>query len=296
MLPTSFDVEEESMSQDRGLGSGNVRDLAGQVVLVTGGGRGLGRAFAQALAEAGAVVAAVSRTSEELEETVRHIEAAGGQAAAFRADVTDWAMVQTLVEQVERRLGPIAVLVTAAGIYGTVGPLAEADPETWWRTMEANLRSKVLCARAVLPGMIARRRGRIINMGSSAGAGGGRNMSAYACSYAAVLRLTGALAAEGAEHGVSVFSISPGTVGTEAVTRVAEGEWGKWIPALHEALHAGRLNPPDRAAQLVVLLAAGKADALSGRHVGPRIIEELSRPERVEEIVAQDLYTLRLRT
>jgi NAD(P)-dependent dehydrogenase (short-subunit alcohol dehydrogenase family) len=266
-------------------------DLTGWVALVTSGGRGLGRAFALALAAAGARVAVVARTPAELANTAARAVEAGGQAAAFPADAADRGAMDRVVEQVENQLGVIDVLVSAASVYGVFGPLWRADPDVWWRTVEANLRTKVIYARAILPGMVARGHGRIINVGSAAG----DDMSAYSCAYAAVLRLTSTLAVEGKARGISIFSISPGMVLTESFRHVIDGDWGRWKPRLREMLRAGRLNPPDAGARLVVFLAAGNADALSGRHVGPSIMDELAQPNRVEQILSDDLYSLQLR-
>jgi len=125
-------------------------DLRGQVAVVTGGGRGLGRAFAQALAAAGAAVAVLARSADELAETVAAVERAGGRAREFRADVTDAAVVRTAIAAVEQALGPVDLLVNNAGVAGPFGPFWETDPDTWWRAVDVNLRGQILCAHAVL--------------------------------------------------------------------------------------------------------------------------------------------------
>ena len=137
-----------------------------KVAVVTGGGRGLGRAFAQALAASGYAVAVVARTAAELAETVTLIERSGGRASAFPADVTDAPAVDCAFTDVERSLGPVDLLVNNAGVIGPLGPFAESDAGQWWRTIEVNLQGQILCAHRVVPGMIARRRGRIINIAS----------------------------------------------------------------------------------------------------------------------------------
>ena len=148
-------------------GGAMANELVGQVALVTGGGRGIGRAIAQALATAGAAIAVTARSEDQLRETVALIERAGGRALALPADVTDRQAVEHLVADIERQLGPVDVLVNNAGIVGPLGPLWEADPEAWRRCLDVNLYGAFLCARAVLPGMVARRRGRIINMSTA---------------------------------------------------------------------------------------------------------------------------------
>jgi short chain dehydrogenase len=140
--------------------------LTDSVALVTGGGRGIGRAIALALAREGAAIAIAARSPEELGRTLAELHVIHGRAIAVRADVTDRAAVERTVADTEARLGPIDFLVNNAGSASTVGPIWEVDPDEWWREVEVNLRGPLLCARAVLPGMIARRRGRIVNMAS----------------------------------------------------------------------------------------------------------------------------------
>ncbi len=144
------------------------KELAGQVAIVTGGGRGIGRAIAQALAAAGASVAGVARSADQLAETVSSITSANGRAIALTADVMDQSAIEHAVAQTEQQLGPVDLLVNNAGSLVAIGPLWEADPKEWWRDMEINLRGTFLCARAVLPSMVARRHGRIINTSAAA--------------------------------------------------------------------------------------------------------------------------------
>jgi NAD(P)-dependent dehydrogenase (short-subunit alcohol dehydrogenase family) len=143
-------------------------DLTDQVALVTGGGRGLGRAFALALAAAEAKVAVMARTAAQLEETVQLIEGAGGCALAIPGDVSVPAAVAHVVTTTEQQLGPVDLLVNNAGWYapGSLGYAWEVGPEAWWYTFEINLRGAFLCARALLPGMLQRHRGRIVNVSS----------------------------------------------------------------------------------------------------------------------------------
>jgi NAD(P)-dependent dehydrogenase (short-subunit alcohol dehydrogenase family) len=268
--------------------------LAGQAALVTGGGRGIGRAIALALARAGAAVAVLARSAEQLADVVAAITASGGRAIALSADVTDRAAVEAAVAEAERRLGPPDLLVNNAGVGGPVGPLAESDPDAWWRCVEVNLRGPLLCCRAVLSGMLTRRRGRVVNVASGAGTRAIPNLSAYVTAKAALIRLTENLAAEVRESGVRVFAIQPGTVRTamaEAVLDCAEGR--RRLPWLVVLFERGQDVPPERAGELVVLLASGRADALSGRFLAVEWdMEGLVR--RAEELAGTDALTLRL--
>jgi NAD(P)-dependent dehydrogenase (short-subunit alcohol dehydrogenase family) len=172
-----------------------------QIALVTGGSKGLGRAFARALADASAQVAVTARHEGELNNTVAEIEERGGRGFAFPADVTDSEAVARLVAAVEETLGPVDLLVNNAGSFRAFGSLAEVDPGEWWREVEINLRGPFLCARAVLPGMIERKKGRIINVASFAGLVPIETISAYCVSKAALIRLSEQLALETQEPG-----------------------------------------------------------------------------------------------
>jgi NAD(P)-dependent dehydrogenase (short-subunit alcohol dehydrogenase family) len=271
-------------------------DLTGQVAIVTGSGRGIVRAMALALAEAGAAVAVVARTEDQLAETVALIERAGGRALAISVDVTDQQAVEQMVREVGRQLGPVDLLVNNAGAGEPGGPLWEVDPDRWWHVLDVNLRGPFLCSRAILPSMIARRQGRIINTASGAGLKAMTYMSAYVISKTALIRLTENLAAETVEHGISVFAIHPGTVRTAMwETVLASPELDKWKPGLRRIFERGRDIAPDRAANLVAFLASGKADALSGCFISVRD-DVTEMVQRAEEIQRDDLYTLRLRT
>ena len=185
-------------------------DLSGQVALVTGGGRGIGRAVAVALAEAGASVAVTARTVEQVDETVRMIRDAGGTAEALPADVSAPEAVEGLVCDITERLGPVDLLVNNAGIPSPPGRDWEHDAERWWYVIQVNVRGPYLLSRAVLPGMIERRRGRIVNVLGSSSYLASPYSSAYTTSKAALYSMTRSLAAATQEYGISVFQLRPG--------------------------------------------------------------------------------------
>jgi NAD(P)-dependent dehydrogenase (short-subunit alcohol dehydrogenase family) len=241
-------------------------DRTGQVAIVTGGGRGIGRAIAIGLASAGDSVAVVARSEDQIVDTAGHIVQAGGRAIAVPADVSDPEAVEQMVREVERVLGQVDLLVNNAGLAGPIGPTWEVDPGEWWRCLEVNLRGPMLCSRVVLPGMIARGCGRIVNVASGAGTWAIPHLGAYVTSKTALIRLTEIVAAEAAEHGVKVFAIEPGTVRTAMAEYALESEAGRrWMPWFQDVFKQRRDVPPYHAARLVTLLASGRADALSGR-------------------------------
>jgi NAD(P)-dependent dehydrogenase (short-subunit alcohol dehydrogenase family) len=235
------------------------------VALVTGGGRGIGRAFALALSKQGWRVAAASRTQAELTETLRLLNA-GADAIAIQADVTGQRAVESMVATVEEKLGPVDLLVNNAGAGPPFGPLWESGADEWWRNIEVNLKGPMLCSRAVLPGMIERRRGTIINVASGAGTVSIPYLSAYVTAKTALIRLTELLADELRPHGVCVFAIEPGAVRTAMAEQLLQSEEGKrWLPWFQRIFDEGRDVTTQPAEELLLHLASGKAAELSGR-------------------------------
>lgn len=193
------------------------------------------------------------------------VERSGGVAHAFPADVTDAAATGERLAEIERRLGPVDLLVNNAGVLRPLGPVAETDIADWWQALDVNLRGPLLCTRAVLPGMIACRRGRIVNVASGAGARAIEHFSAYVVSKTALLRFTECVAAEARPAGVAVFALGPGTVRTAlAEHSLTSPEGRKWLPWFRTIFDEGRDLPPERPAQLLMALASGRYDALSG--------------------------------
>ena len=267
-----------------------------QVVIVTGAGRGIGRAIAERCVEEGAKVALVSRTGSQLEETAAGIRQARGIALPVPTDVTNLTEVVSMVDKVEGELGPVDAIINNAGSCFGVGPAWEVDPETWWQDVRVNVLGVHLCCRAVIPGMIERGKGRLINMIGGGTAGPITHIAGYGTSKAAVMRYTECLAAELKDYGIPVFAMGPGLVRTSMTEHQLESEAGKkWMPRIKEMFEQGRNVPPTLAANLAVELASGRFDALSGRAFNAG--EDLDRTEeRIEEILEKDLKTLRMRS
>jgi NAD(P)-dependent dehydrogenase (short-subunit alcohol dehydrogenase family) len=187
--------------------------LAGRVGLVTGAGRGIGRAIAVAFAREGADVALAARSAAELGAVADEVKAVGRRAVAVPTDIRDEAAVDALARQATEAFGRVDLLVNAAGV-ASFGPLAESPLAAWDETMAVNLRGAYLCCRAVLPGMMARRRGTIVNIGSMVTTRTLAGTTAYTAAKYGLLGLSRVLAEEMRSHGVRVGVISAGAVDT----------------------------------------------------------------------------------
>lgn len=230
--------------------------LQGQVGVVTGAGRGIGRAIALALAAEGMGLALLARGSAQVRETAELVERLSVPCLPVAADVTDVDAVRRLLAHAEQRLGPIDLLINNAGATDpTEAALWEADLEALWRVVTVNLRGPLVCCAVVLPSMIGRGRGRVVNINSLVGTRPSATSMGYAVSKAALFRLTDCLGTALRGSGVSVFDLSPGLVRT-AMTR----DMPRW-----RSLPAEEWTPPERVAEVVVEAATGRYDALSGR-------------------------------
>lgn len=247
--------------------------LTGTVAMVTGGGSGIGRVFAKSLAHAGATVAVTGRSADRLRETVQMIEADGGSAIAVPFDVTDEDAVNAGVAQAEERLGPIGLLVNNAADGGPIDLLWNVDSDQWWRAFETNVRGPFLCSRSVLPGMISRRSGAIINIVSHAGVHRWPLCSAYAVSKAATIKLSENLAAESERYGVSVFAFHPGLLETGLTGSLLATDAQNGTPAHQVAawfrrqVAQRRCASPEQSAATLMALASGRYPRLSGCYV-----------------------------
>ena len=262
-----------------------------RVALVTGAGGGIGRVTARALAEAGFVVGLLGRTEATLAETKRLVEQAAARAVVAIADVANPAEVGAAVRSIAQDAGEIAVLVNNAGSLRAIGPLWEVDADDWWADVMTSLAGAFNLCRAVLPGMIERGAGCIVNLTSYAAVRPAPYETGYAAGKAAVASLTESLASSLAEHGISAFSVAAGYTRTAMTDHLESSNAGRrWLPDAG----TGRVVDPEQTARLISLLAAGGADALSGRFL--HTLDEVEALlANVEAIQRDELYAPRIR-
>jgi NAD(P)-dependent dehydrogenase (short-subunit alcohol dehydrogenase family) len=245
-------------------------ELKGQVAIVTGGGRGFGKAIALKLSAEGAAVTVTARSQSEIDQTAQEIEAAGGRGFAAKGDVTSPEDVSRVVRLTTERFGPVSLLVNNAGIPGPFAPTWVADPAEWWFAQEVHIRAPFLFIRAVLPVMVERRMGCIVVVSAIGSYRVDHSMSAYCLGKSAQNRLVQLVAAEVKEFGVSAFAIDPGFAVTElAESTMRDPGAQRWRPQMIERLKARKADPNsmldlDRCAQRCVDLASGRYNELSG--------------------------------
>jgi 3-oxoacyl-[acyl-carrier protein] reductase len=195
--------------------AGAVTPPPARTALVTGASRGIGRALAVGLAAAGLDVALLARDAERLAGTAAEVEAHGRLAVVAPADVTDPDAVAAAVAAAEDGLGTIDLLVNNAGRVDAEVPLWEADPDEWWSVVETNVRGPFLLARAVVPGMLARGGGRVVDLSSGSGTRDFAEGTAYVLAKTGLFRIGGSLHAAGYERGLRAFELAPGVVATD---------------------------------------------------------------------------------
>jgi len=237
-------------------------DLVGKIAVVTGGSGGIGAATCRLLAANGAKVAVNGRDEAAIDAVVGEIGSDGGQAIGVAADVTDFAAIERMRQQVEQELGPVEVLaVFAAGGGPLPGPIAQITEEEWRSAIDGNLTSVFLTLKRFLPGMIERRSGSIVTMASSAGRVPTPAPTAYAAAKAGVVMLSRQVAVEVGEHGVRVNCLAPDSILTERTrSYMTEDQVRRWAAGFP----LGRMGTPEDVALATLFLASESSSWLTG--------------------------------
>jgi NAD(P)-dependent dehydrogenase (short-subunit alcohol dehydrogenase family) len=240
-------------------------NLKDSVVIITGSGRGIGRALAIEFARHGSRVVCCARTEADIRETAALIEKENGQCLPIRADVADRRQVEAMVEQTIRQFGRIDVLFNNAARIPVIDAVWEVDPDLWWDEVTVNLRGPLLCCHAVLPHMMKKNNGIIINMAGGTEIPG---RTSYCCSKMALSRLTVLLAKELAAVGSSiiVFGMGPGLVKTKRTLHEANSPQGRrWNPGTKEHFDAGKDRSPQDCAKATIKLVSTAGPELNGK-------------------------------
>jgi NAD(P)-dependent dehydrogenase (short-subunit alcohol dehydrogenase family) len=249
-------------------------NLANQTAIVTGGGRGIGKAIALALARDGANVLVCGRHEETLKHTAAEIQKLGKQALAIVTNVSQEKEVEAMVESALSEFRGVNILVNNAGIAGPTAPITNVSKNDWDETIAVNLTSAFLCARAVLPGMIERRSGKIINIASVAGRMAYALRGPYAVSKWGMIGLTKTLAQEVGPHNIQVNAILPGPTAGERMQAVIDqraqelGRSSEEVERLYvEGTALKRMVDPEHVAAMAVFLASGSGDSITGQAI-----------------------------
>lgn len=243
------------------------KPLEGRIALVTGAGSGIGRADAVVLAARGAVVIVNDVDAQATAATVAQIMDSGGRALPCVADVSRSAAISAAIEEATRQVGDVDILVNNAGIASRQEAFEQVDEERLDRMFAIHVKGSWFCARAVLPGMKRRRRGKIINTSSILGMTARRRSSHYAMAKAALLGMTKAWAKEFAEWNIQVNAVAPGRVRTPLLGAFADTE--EYLRDLKANVPLGRRAEPEEIAYLVAFLASSEADYLTGQVISP---------------------------
>lgn len=270
--------------------------LHNRVALITGAGRGIGRAIALAYAKEGARLALAGRTLDALEHTAQEAQALGASTCIVRADISDPTQVEDMVRYTIDRFATIDILVNNAGMAGPVGPLQDNAVDAWVRTIQVNLIGTYLCCRAVLPIMRQHNRGKIINLSGAGATNAWRHLSAYGASKVAVVRLTETLALELAGTHIQVNALGPGSIHTQMWEELRDSAQTVGDTPLYEIgqrVTSGGGASLERAAALAVFLASDASGTLSGRLISAVTDDFPNLPTQLQRIMSSDALTLR---
>ncbi|WP_321930128.1 2-hydroxycyclohexanecarboxyl-CoA dehydrogenase [Paraburkholderia guartelaensis] len=243
-----------------------MRKLEGKTVVVTGGGGGIGGATCRRFAAEGARVAVLDLSLDAALKVADEIHEKGGQALALRCDITNRAEVETALEQVQAQLGPVDVLVNNAG-WDVFRPFTKTEPAQWDKLIAINLTGALHMHHAVLPGMVERKRGRIINIASDAARVGSSGEAVYAACKGGLVAFSKTIAREHARHGITVNVVCPGPTDTALFAEYKEGAGNpeKLLEAFQRSIPLGRIGQPDDLPGAIVFFASDDANYITGQ-------------------------------
>ncbi|MCP3728212.1 2-hydroxycyclohexanecarboxyl-CoA dehydrogenase [Paraburkholderia sp. CNPSo 3272] len=243
-----------------------MRKLEGKTVVVTGGGGGIGGATCRRFAAEGTRVAVLDLSLEAALKVADEIHEKGGQALALRCDITNRAEVETALEQVQAQLGPVDVLVNNAG-WDVFRPFTKTEPAQWDKLIAINLTGALHMHHAVLPGMVERKRGRIINIASDAARVGSSGEAVYAACKGGLVAFSKTIARENARHGITVNVVCPGPTDTALFAEYKEGAGNpeKLLEAFQRSIPLGRIGQPDDLPGAIVFFASDDANYITGQ-------------------------------
>lgn len=245
-----------------------MQKFEGKTVIVTGGGGGIGGATCRRFGRAGAKVAVFDMNLEAAQRVAAEITAAGGVAGAFKCDITDRVAVDAAVAAAEAQLGPVDALVNNAG-WDVFKPFTKTSPAEWDKLISINLTGALHMHHAVLPGMVARKNGRIVNIASDAARVGSSGEAVYAACKGGLVAFSKTIAREHARHGITVNVVCPGPTDTALLAGVAEGAPSpeKLLEAFARAIPLGRIGQPDDLAGAIAFFASDDASFITGQVV-----------------------------
>ena len=269
--------------------------LKDRISIITGGSGGIGKAIAASFSREGSSLVLVSRTGSELEKMKRELDKSTSKVEIFQGDVSKEEEVKSLVDFTLDRFGTVDILVNCAGIQGPIGLITDIDEKDWFEAIKINLYGTFLCIKAVLPIMMKKNSGKILNFSGGGAVSPRPRFSAYGTSKAGVVRLTETIADEFKDYNIGIHAIAPGAVNTKMLELVLAAGEAAGKEELSKALKQKREGgvPPPQVAELAVFLASAKSDGLSGRLISLPWDNWSAIPQHLPDIMSSDVFAMR---
>lgn len=270
--------------------------LKNRVAVITGGSRGIGLAIAKLFGREGAQLMLVARTKRDLQRVQKDFERESVECNIFCADVSNESAAKAIIATTIKRYGKVDILVNNAAIYGSIGLVVEVDSQQWLKAIHVNLFGTFLMTKSVLPHMMRRRKGKIINLSGGGATSPFPHFSSYSASKAAIVRFTETVSEEVKKYGIQINAMSPGGVNTRLVDEVLKaGEKAAGKDFYRKILKQKTQGetPPERGAELALFLASDRSNGLTGRIISAVRDRWQEIPSYLHEIMSSDFYTMR---